>query len=67
MDDVTWEDNDILIGQFPDFILEDNDVVMAGGIDRGGAISDDVGLDVRTKPKVMRVYSRRNKKGDVVK
>jgi hypothetical protein len=24
MDDVTWEDNDILIGQFPDFILEDN-------------------------------------------
>jgi hypothetical protein len=40
---------------------------MVGGIDRGGAISDDVGLDVRTKPKVMRVYSRRNKKGGVVK
>jgi hypothetical protein len=67
MDDVTWEDNDILRGQFPDFILEDKDIVKEGEIDRGGAISDDVGLDVRTKPKIMRVYSRRNKKGDVAK
>jgi hypothetical protein len=40
---------------------------MVGGIDRGGAISDDVGLDVRTKPKIIRVYSRRNQKGDVAK
>jgi hypothetical protein len=67
MDDVTWEDNDILRGQFPDFILEDKDVVKEGEIDRGGAISDDVGLDVRTKPKIIRVYSRRNQKGDVAK
>jgi hypothetical protein len=36
-------------------------------LDRGGAISDDVGLDVRTKPKIIRVYSRRNQKGDVAK
>jgi hypothetical protein len=35
--------------------------------DRGGEISNDVGLDVRTKPKIWRVYSRKNKKGDVVK
>jgi hypothetical protein len=67
MDDVTWEDNEELLGQFPDFILEDKDVVKEGGIDRGGDFSNDVGLDVRTKPKIWRVYSRKNKKGDVVK
>jgi hypothetical protein len=67
MDDVTWEDNEVLLGQFPDFILEDKDVVMEGEIDRDGEISNDVGLDVRTKPKIWRVYSRKNKKGDVVK
>ncbi|MCI13142.1 hypothetical protein A2U01_0034258, partial [Trifolium medium] len=26
LDDVTWEDNEVLRGQFPDFILEDKDI-----------------------------------------
>jgi hypothetical protein len=66
LDDVTWEDNDFLQGQFPDFILEDKDVVKEGEIDRGGVISTDVGLEVGPKPRIWRVYSRRKKGGDVV-
>lgn len=67
MDDVTWEDNAFLQGQFPDLILEDKDVVKVGEVDRGGAVSEnDVGLEVGPKPKIWRVYSRKRKRGDVV-
>jgi hypothetical protein len=67
MDDVTWEDNTFLQGQFPDFILEDKDVVKEGEVDRGGVTRDvDVGLDVGPKPKIWRVYARKRKRGDVV-
>jgi hypothetical protein len=66
LDDVTWEDNDFLQGQFPDFILEDKDVVKEGEVDRGGVSSTDVGLGVGSKPRIWRVYSRRKKGGDVV-
>ncbi|MCI68040.1 hypothetical protein A2U01_0089299, partial [Trifolium medium] len=38
LDDVTWEDNEVLRGQFPDFILEDKDISLGGGIDRGGGV-----------------------------
>ncbi|MCI96174.1 RNA-directed DNA polymerase (Reverse transcriptase), partial [Trifolium medium] len=37
MEDVTWEDNEMMRGQFPNFILEDKDIVKEGAIDRGGA------------------------------
>jgi hypothetical protein len=68
MDDVTWEDNDFLQGQFPDFILEDKDVVKVGEVDRGGVISEnDVGLEVGPKPKIWRVYTRKRKRGDVAR
>jgi hypothetical protein len=68
MDDVTWEDNSFLQGQFPDFILEDKDVVKEGEVDRGGVTSDaDVGLEFGPKPKIWRVYARKRKRGDVAK
>ncbi|MCH86853.1 transposon Tf2-1 polyprotein, partial [Trifolium medium] len=38
LDDVTWEDNEVLRGQFPDFILEDKDSSQGGGIDREGGV-----------------------------
>ena len=61
LDDVTWEDNAYLQGQFPDFCLEDKAVVMDGGVDRD--LSEEVGLDFGPKPKVWRVYTRRGGKG----
>ncbi|MCI34607.1 hypothetical protein A2U01_0055827, partial [Trifolium medium] len=33
VDDVTWEDNDVLRGQFPEFNLEDKVISEEGGID----------------------------------
>jgi hypothetical protein len=33
--------------------------------DREGAVSNDVDLEVRTRPKIIRVYSRKHKGGDV--
>lgn len=34
VEDVTWEDNELLKGQFLDFSLEDKVVLKEGGIDR---------------------------------
>jgi hypothetical protein len=71
LEEVTWEDNDFLRGQFPDFILEDKDLLKEGSIDRGGGVdrsdllNEDVGLDYGPKPKVWRVYARKRKRGDV--
>ncbi|MCI42046.1 hypothetical protein A2U01_0063281, partial [Trifolium medium] len=33
IEDVTWEDNDFLTGQFPEFSLEDKTVVKEGRVD----------------------------------
>ncbi|KAI5402630.1 hypothetical protein KIW84_050288 [Lathyrus oleraceus] len=49
-EDVTWEDNAVLQGQFPDFCLEDKAVSMEAGIDR--KMDQVVGLDSGPKPKV---------------
>jgi hypothetical protein len=62
LEDVTWEDNDVMRGQFPDFNLEDKVVIEGGGIDRNA--DEMVGLDFGPKPKVWRVYHRKNKKGN---
>ena len=37
VDDVTWEDDEFLRGQFPDFSLEDKTVSKEEGIDRNAA------------------------------
>jgi hypothetical protein len=68
MDDVTWEDNDILMGQFPEFGLEDKASFREEGIDRNE--NADVGLnDNETRPRVWKVYTRKRTKevrgGDV--
>ncbi|MCI65854.1 hypothetical protein A2U01_0087112, partial [Trifolium medium] len=34
MDDVTWEDNEFLRGQFPEFCLEDKAAFKEEGVDR---------------------------------
>jgi hypothetical protein len=60
IDDVTWEDDVIIRGQFPEFNLEDKVGTEGGGIDR---ISDpQVGLEVESGPKVWRVYKRKRGK-----
>ncbi|MCH90660.1 hypothetical protein A2U01_0011582, partial [Trifolium medium] len=54
LEDVTWEDTDVMRGQFPEFILEDKDAFQEGSIDRGGVANnenEDVGLEIRPKPK----------------
>lgn len=58
VDDVTWEDDFFLKGQFPDFSLEDKAIFKEGGIDR------DVDFDVGPKPKVWRVYQRKRVRGE---
>lgn len=60
-EDVTWEDNAVLQGQFPDFCLEDKAVSMEAGVDR--KVDQVVGLDSGPKSKVWRVYRRKKGKG----
>ncbi|MCI38224.1 hypothetical protein A2U01_0059452, partial [Trifolium medium] len=48
VDDVTWEDNEVLRSQFPEFGLEDKTVFMEGGIDR--SVNQSVGLDPQPNP-----------------
>jgi hypothetical protein len=61
IEDVTWEDNAVIKGQFPDFNLEDKVLTEGGGIDRNGDIH--VGLEYGPKPKIWRVYERKRVKG----
>jgi hypothetical protein len=61
MDDVTWEDNEFLRGQFLEFSLEDKSVSKEVGVDRN--VINEVGLHSRSKPKVWRVYTRKRTKG----
>jgi hypothetical protein len=59
LEDLTWEDNDLLRGQFPDFSLEDKANDKEGGID-GNMIGTTVGLGANGPgPRVWKVYSRR--------
>lgn len=67
MEEVTWEDNVVLAGQFPEFCLEDKAVPMEGGIDRN--LNEEVGLVVNAsvgqeenRPKVWQVYRRKRGK-----
>ncbi|PNX84743.1 Ty3/gypsy retrotransposon protein, partial [Trifolium pratense] len=64
MDDVTWEDNDFMKGQFPDFGLEDKALVEEEGVDRN-VDQVEVGLEIGPKPRVWRVYQRKRGKGNV--
>ncbi|MCH79343.1 hypothetical protein A2U01_0000091, partial [Trifolium medium] len=57
VEEVTWEDDAYLRGQFPDFSLEVKALVKEGGVDR------DVDLDYGPKPKLWRVYTRKRVKG----
>lgn len=61
IDDVTWEDDVVIRGQFPKFNLEDKVLIEEGGIDRNA--DELVGIDEGPRPKVWRVYQRKNKKG----
>lgn len=68
LEDVTWEDNDLLKGQFPKFILEDKAVFKEGGIDGNMTKEEGVGLDYGPRPSIWKVYTRkRTKVGDVAK
>jgi precorrin-4 methylase len=60
LDDVTWEDNDVIKGQFPEFCLEDKAQVKEGGIDRDAI--NVVGLDQGPGPRVWKVYTRKRTK-----
>lgn len=59
IDDVTWEDNAVIRGQFPNFSLEDKALSEEGGNDRN--VNEELGLD-SPKPKVWRVYERKRGK-----
>ena len=60
-EDVTWEDDAVIRGQFPDFSLVDKAGFKEGGIDRNK--NNEVGLEENYKPQVWRVYKRKRGKG----
>jgi hypothetical protein len=60
LDDVTWEDNEVLKGQFPEFSLEDKAQVKEGEVDRDGI--NEVGLNHGLGPRVWNVYTRKRTK-----
>jgi hypothetical protein len=63
LDDATWEDDDVLRGQFPEFSLEDKANVEEGGIDRN--MTTTVGLGVNGPgPRTWKVYTRKKTKGN---
>ena len=62
LEDVTWEDNDMLKGQFPEFSLEDKAVFKEGGIDGNTTKEEGVGLDYGPRPKVWKIYTRKKDK-----
>jgi hypothetical protein len=53
LEDVTWEDDAFITGQFPDFSLEDKALFETGGIDREVTLPSNVG------PKEWKVYVRK--------
>lgn len=61
LEDVTWKDNAVLQGQFPDFCLEDKADAKEEGVDRD--LSQGVDLSSGPAPKKWRVYTRKKGKG----
>ncbi|MCI33149.1 hypothetical protein A2U01_0054365, partial [Trifolium medium] len=60
-DDVTWENNEVIRGQFPQFCLEDKALLKEVGIDRNTV--NEVGLEeFGPKPRVWKFYSRQRTK-----
>ncbi|GAU17045.1 hypothetical protein TSUD_105440 [Trifolium subterraneum] len=61
-EDITWEDNEFLRGQFPDFSLEDKTFSEEEGIDRSTA-AEEMGLgDYGPRQREWKVYSRKRTK-----
>ncbi|GAU37038.1 hypothetical protein TSUD_207440 [Trifolium subterraneum] len=60
VDDVTWEDNSFLTGQFPEVSLEDKARFAEGSIDE----NMDVGIDIGPQQKMWKVYTRQRWKGE---
>ncbi|CAJ2667675.1 unnamed protein product [Trifolium pratense] len=58
LEEVTWEDDAFIAGQFPDFSLEDKALFETGGIDKDVSLNNNVG------PKEWRVYSRKRWKNE---
>ncbi|MCH82977.1 Ty3/gypsy retrotransposon protein, partial [Trifolium medium] len=58
LEDVTWEDDAFIAGQFPEFSLEDKALFETGGIDR------DVGLNENGKPKMPKQTNKKPTMGD---
>lgn len=61
LEDLTWEDNAELHGQFPEFSLEDKAVSKEEGVDR--VMTQVVNVDNGLKPNIWRVYMRKKGKG----
>ncbi|PNY13662.1 retrotransposon-related protein [Trifolium pratense] len=60
-EDVTWESNEVLRGQFPQFCLEDKAFSKEGGVDRN--TNAEVGLEeFGPKPRVWKFYARKKTK-----
>ncbi|MCI29174.1 hypothetical protein A2U01_0050383, partial [Trifolium medium] len=53
IDDITWEDDAYMKGQFPDFSLEDKAVLEEESVDRD--LIEEMGLNYGLKPKIWRV------------
>jgi hypothetical protein len=62
LEDVTWEDNEVLLGPFPEFCLEDKALVKEVGVDRN--VISDMGFGANgPSPRVWKVYTRKKTKG----
>jgi hypothetical protein len=60
IEDVTWEDNEMLLGQFPEFWLEDKALSEEVGVDRNTI--NDVGRASGPSPREWKVYMRKRTK-----
>jgi hypothetical protein len=60
IEDVTWEDNEMLLGQFPEFCLEDKALSEEVGVDRNTI--NDVGRASGPSPREWKVYMRKRTK-----
>ncbi|PNX87071.1 hypothetical protein L195_g043156, partial [Trifolium pratense] len=61
MEEVTWENNELLRGQFPEFNLEDKVFSKEEGVDRNA--DHIVGLDYGSRQREWQVYTRKRTKG----
>lgn len=61
VEEATWEEEFTMTSQFPNLRLDDKPKIQRGGIDRSS--TDVMGLDNQNRPKVWRVYARKNRRG----